>query len=309
MLCLSLFLWAIACGPPTLGFRPADATDVPAGVVHDQSAFVARDNTGLYEQSWRPAQTSPRAILIVMHGLKDHSARYADFGVKLALAGWAVHAFDMRGHARSEGERVMVDRFDDYVGDLETFAERVRAREGDKPLFLLGHSMGGAIVALYALEGRRPQPRGIVLSAPALRANVGFLKKTGTKLVSALSPHAGVFNLDLDDFSRDPKVVEACKNDPLVYQGGAPAHTAKELLRALSRIDDEMENMTTPFFVMHGDADKVTDPQGSRDLYAGARATDKTLKIYPGLVHDLLHEPEKDQVMADVTAWMEARAK
>src|SRR5581483_10781141 len=151
--------------------------------------------------------------------------------------------------------------------------------------------------------------RGLVLSAPALRANVGAFKKLGTRLANAFGRHQGLFNLDIDDFSRDPKVVEECKNDPFVYQDGAPVHTAKELLNALGDISDRMEEVTVPFLVMHGAADKVTDPEASQDLAARAGSKDKTIKLYPNLVHDLLHEPEKQMVMGDVEAWLEARAK
>jgi alpha-beta hydrolase superfamily lysophospholipase len=292
-----------------MSFRPAVAAPAIAGVEHTESAFLAKDNTGLYEQAWRPQTGAPKAVLVIMHGLKDHSARYAELATRLVAKNWAVHAFDLRGHAHSEGERVYVESFDDYVDDLEVFTKRVQAQEPGKPIFLLGHSMGGAIVTLYVLEHRTPPLNGIVLSAPALRANVGAFKKVGTKLANALTPHAGVFNLDVDAFSRDPKVVQECKDDPFVYQDGAPAHTAKELLKALGTISDRMEEITVPFLVMHGQADTITDPTASQDLSVRAASKDKTLKLYPNLVHDLLHEPEKATVMSDVEAWLEARTK
>lgn len=147
---------ALGCGgPPTVSFRPAAAATQQTGVEHTESAFLGKEDVGLYEQAWRPAQGTPKAILIVHHGLKDHSARYGEFATRMVQKNWAVHAYDMRGHGHSEVERVWVEHFDDYVDDLETFVRRVRAREGDKPIFLMGHSMGGAIVTLYALESRR----------------------------------------------------------------------------------------------------------------------------------------------------------
>jgi len=239
--------------------------------------------------------------------LKDHSARYSAIGERLARDGFAVHAFDLRGHGRSEGIRVWVDSFDDYLDDLDVFMARVRESEPGRPVLLFGHSMGGAIATLYAMT-RKPEVQGLALSGAALAADVSGATIGGTKLVAALSPNAQVFQLDLHLFSRDPAVVSAGLADPLVYQPAAPARTARELLRALDRIETHMEDLTVPLLAMHGEGDKVTPPDGSKELVRRARSTDKTLKIYPALYHDLLHEPEKDQVTADLVKWLSDHA-
>jgi alpha-beta hydrolase superfamily lysophospholipase len=166
--------------------------------------------------------------------------------------------------------------------------------------------MGGAITTLYAID-KKPALRGLLLSGAALKVDVSGFKVFATKVIAGLAPGSGVFQLDVDDFSRDPKVVAATKADPLVYQDAASAHTAKELVNAIDRIQDKMEAVTVPLLIMHGGADQVTPPQGSRDLQARAHTTDKTLQIYPGLYHDLLHEPEKDRVEADVVKWVTDR--
>lgn len=294
-----------ACTPPTEDVRlPAPDAGTPA-LRHRTGTFAGVGGVTLFEQSWSPAGPS-KAVLVVQHGLKDHGGRYADLAAFLAKDGFATYAYDLRGHGRSAGERVDVERFDDYVSDLATYVEKVRAGEPNKPLFVLGHSMGGAIVTLYALD-RHPAISGVVLSAPALAQDAPAVKVGATHAIAALSPRAGVFNLDLDDFSRDPRVVADGKSDPLVYQGGAPAETAVELLGAIDRIQHRMEEMTYPVLDLHGTKDHVTVPQGSRDLIARARSTDKTLKLYDGLVHDLLHEPERAQVMADIQGWLDAR--
>jgi alpha-beta hydrolase superfamily lysophospholipase len=127
----------------------------------------------------------------------------------------------------------------------------------------------------------------------------------GTKLVAALSPRAGVFQLDLDDFSRDPASVWWTRVDPLVYQEPGPARTAKEVLGAIDRIQEHMEDVRGPLLILHGGADKVTPPHGSRELFRRSRAPDKTLRIYDGLYHDLLHEPARDQVARDILDWLE----
>jgi alpha-beta hydrolase superfamily lysophospholipase len=294
--------------PPVEPLRPAPpaAKGAPSDVVHETGAFEGDGGVLLFEQRWLPRAEAPRAALVIVHGLKDHSARYADFAARMARKGVAVHAYDLRGHARSEGPRVWVDAFEQHVEDLALFLARVRRRAPDRPLFLFGHSMGGAIATLCALE-RRVELGGLVLSAPALVANVWAGTRGVTRLVAALSPGAGVFQLDLEDFSRDPKVVAEGLVDPLVYQEGAAARTAVELLDALERIGERMEELETPFLALHGTRDVVTDPDGSRALHERARAGDKTLELLDGLAHDLLHEPEKERVAAAIEAWVLAR--
>jgi alpha-beta hydrolase superfamily lysophospholipase len=282
---------------------PETPVQAPAGVVHKDGSFEGVRGTQLYEQSWRPAAPYPRATVVVVHGLKDHSANYRALAEKLAQQGFAVHAFDLRGHGRSEGIRVWAESFDDYLGDLDIFMKKLHAEEPGRPALLFGHSMGGAIATLYTIT-RHPDLKGLALSGAALEAGVPAAVAGGTKLVAALSPGAGVFQLDLHQFSRDPAVVSAGLADPLVYQGAAGARTAKELLGAIAEIQDHMEDVTVPLLVMHGGADTVTPPEGSKALVSRARSTDKTLKIYPALAHDLLHEPEKDQVMADLVKWL-----
>jgi acylglycerol lipase len=286
--------------PPATPVRlPTAPLDAPRDVEHTDGTFTGVGGVQLYEQAWVP-RSPPRAVVVLVHGLKDHSTRYRAVAERLAAEGFAVHAFDLRGHGRSEGIRVWVDPFDDYLGDLEIFLARVHEREPGRPTFLFGHSMGGAIVTLYTIT-RHPDIAGLVLSGAALQTDVG---SGGPKFVAALSPAAGVFNLDLKQFSRDPAVVSEGLADPLVYQGGAPARTAVGLLDAIGRIQAHMEDVTVPLLAMHGEADKITPPAGSKQLVDRAGSKDKALKIYPGLYHDLLHEPERQQVTNDLVKWL-----
>jgi alpha-beta hydrolase superfamily lysophospholipase len=278
---------------------PEQPLAAPADVEHKDGTFEGVHGTKLYEQSWRP-KGEPKAVVVIVHGLKDHSTRYKSLAERLAQQGFAVHAFDLRGHGRSEGVRVWVDEFDDYVGDLDMFVHRAQQAENGKPVLLFGHSMGGAIVTLYSIT-KKPKVEGIVLSAAALDTDVSA---GGPKFVAALAPAAGVFNLDLKKFSRDPAVVSEGSADPLVYQGSAAARTAVELLGAIGRIQEHMGELSVPVLALHGEADTVTPPSGSKQLIERAQSKDKTLKLYPNLVHDLIHEPEKEQVIGDVVKWM-----
>ncbi|MCA1828381.1 MAG: alpha/beta hydrolase, partial [Myxococcales bacterium] len=276
------------------------------GVEHDEGAFTGALGLKLYEQWWRPASREPRAVLVIVHGLKDHSARYAEFADRLAQHGYEVRAFDLRGHGSSEGRRAYVSDFDEYPTDLETFVQRVR-RPG-KPLFVLGHSMGGAIVTDWILT-RKPLVSGIILSGAALRVDASGFKIAITRFLGTVLPRLAVFSLDVDKFSRDPRFVAQCKGDPLVDHGNGPARTAAQLVGAIEFIREHMEEVTVPLLALHGGADAITPPQGSRDLVERAHSSDKTLRIYDGLYHDLLHEPEKQQVMSDIAAWVDERSR
>lgn len=302
-----LALLGVACSPPYLPLRSGDVVASAAGPVeHAEGSFEGAGGVHLYEQWWRPRET-PRATFVIVHGLKDHGSRYGELAERLVARGLAVYALDLRGHAHSEGVRVDVESFGDYVADLGIFVRQVRAREQDRPVFLLGHSMGGAIVASYLVE-EKPALRGVIFHAAALRLDVSGVSIAGTKAMAAIAPRARLFQLDLDDFSRDPAVVQAAKDDPLVYQPGAPVRTARELINATDRTGDRFEEISAPLLILHGSADKLTAPRGSEELNRRAGSKDKTLKIYPQLAHDLVHEPEKETVLHDLIDWVDARA-
>jgi alpha-beta hydrolase superfamily lysophospholipase len=274
-----------------------------AGVTHASGTWT-RGDMRFFEQSWRPAG-EPKAVVVIMHGLKDHSSRYAELATTLVARGYAVHAFDLRGHGYSEGRRVYIDNFSEYVDDLDAFVARVRLP--GKPLFVFGHSMGGAIVTTWLLD-KKPDVRGIILSGAALRPTpdvTPFLIRA-TKSLGRQNPRLAVFGLPNKNFSRDPKVVDAIDKDPCVYQSKAPARTAAQLVMTLERNGDRMEAFAAPLLALHGGKDIITNPDGTRELVRRASSTDKTLKIYDGFFHDLLHEPDHGQVIIDIATWLDA---
>jgi alpha-beta hydrolase superfamily lysophospholipase len=246
-----------------------------------------------------------RAVLVVMHGLEDHSGRYSGLAERLTAAGYAVYAFDLRGHGRSSGRRVQVDSFDQYTSDLAAFIELVRTHEPGRPVFLFGHSMGGAIATLTTIE-KRPELAGLILSGAALRLDVWPMTAALTRHSGSLLPRLPFFRLNEDDFSSDPAVVADMKKDPLVYHGGAPVGTAAELIGATARIWAGVDRLTLPILALHGTRDRLTSPAGSRELVARVPSTDATLRIYDGFMHDLLHEPDGQRVAADIQAWLDA---
>lgn len=298
---LSVALFGCASGKYVSGLR----TPVTNQPNHYEGHITGVGGLSLLEQSWLPESKNTKAIVIIVHGLKDHSSRYADAAIKLSQNDYAVYAYDHRGHGDSEGQRVWVDSFDDYVADLETYYDYVKAKAPDKPIYLFGHSMGGAIVTTFALQQRR-QLAGIILSAPALKVtdDVGAFLIGSTKVIGTIMPTLAVFELKDEKFSRDPEVVNAMKNDPLVIQGNGPAKTAKELLKAIAYINEHMHELNVPFICLHGKKDVITNPEGSKELYQKAVAKDRAIKLYADTYHDLLHEPNKDVILKDIINWL-----
>ena len=297
-----------ACAPPTLTARPVGPIAATPGetFMDETRVFTAPDGAQLFEQSWHP--TGPvRAVLVIHHGLKDHSTRYGDFAQRLTARGFAVYAYDMRGHGHSSGMRAALDRFDDLTGDLGRFMDRVRQREAGRPVFLLGHSVGGAVVTLFTLE-RRPELAGLIVLAPALRVDRSPLEAAATPLAAALLPNFGAVDTPDEEFSRSPEVVAEMGADPLVWHPAGPARTAAALVAALERIWALADTLDVPVLGVHGTVDRLTDPRGTAELIRRARHRDHTLVLYRGLRHDLIHEPEREQVIDDLVRWLDERA-
>ena len=272
---------------------------------HHEDYFTAGDGLRLFEQSWLPAG-EPLASIVVVHGINEHSGRYAKLAGDLNARGYAVYTMDLRGHGRSDGDRALIRTFDQYLDDVELLVGRVSARQAGKPIFLLGHSMGGTIVALLGIT-RQPHVRGLILSAPAvvIAGGVFPVLRRLASFASAVWPTLRLVRMGCRFISRDPAVVEAFRNDPLVFHGRFPVRTGAEILQAAKRLQTTAHRLTLPLLVLHGTGDFVTDPQGSRLLVARAGSADKTLRLYVGLYHEVFSEPERRQVLADVVAWLD----
>jgi len=274
------------------------------GVLVSESTFTGADGWVHFERAWRP-KTDARGVLVVVHGLKDHSARYGDFAIGLAKRGFSVRSYDHRGHGRSDGKSQRVDDFEDFVTDLDAFVKRGKEAEPNAPVFVLGHSMGGAIATGYALD-HQDEIAGLVLSAPALATDAGGGAKFGAHFASALFPGAGVAKLPIEKFSRAPSVLAAAKSDPLVDLSEVPARTIAGLLDMMDHIEENRARFKLPVLGMHGAIDEITLPAGTREFIGGVASKDKTLWTCPKLVHDLLHEPEGAEMADGVARWLEA---
>jgi alpha-beta hydrolase superfamily lysophospholipase len=261
----------------------------------------------IYYQAWLP-ETAAKAVLLLVHGLAEHGGRYASVVGHFVPRGYAVYAIDHVGHGKSEGQRVFVERFRDFLDPLARLHDLIRARHPDVPVFMVGHSLGGLIGATYLLE-RQDDFRGAVLSGPAVKVpdNLSPLVIMIGRAFSALLPRLGIVALAHDGVSRDPAVVEAYVNDPLVHTGRITARLGAEMLDAMGRIGSEAHRIRLPLLVLQGGADKLVDPDGARMLHDRAGSADKTLRTYEGLYHEVYNEPEREAVLAEVEAWLDQR--
>jgi alpha-beta hydrolase superfamily lysophospholipase len=269
--------------------------------------FAGAAGMDIYYHYWEP-DARPRALILLVHGAGEHCARYEHFARYLTDHGYVVAALDHPGHGRSTGTPGHVERFDDYMETLHSFHQQVVADFTGVPQILLGHSMGGLISSLYLLRQQQDFV-GCILSGPAIKTDIepGVLQMYLIRFLSAVLPRAGVLQLDATGVSRDPAEVEKYVNDPLVFHGKMSARKVSELFKAMHHIQANAEKITLPMLLLHGGEDAMAAAEGSRFLYSRISSTDKTLKIYPGLYHEIFNEPEQEQVFADVLAWCNER--
>jgi len=243
--------------------------------------------------------------VVIAHGVSEHADRYSHVAGRLVGDGYAVYALDHRGHGRSGGKRAVIDRVDNAVADLDTLIGMARSEHPGLKLFLLGHSMGGGIALEYAIR-HQERLEGLVLSAPAasLDAASRFELAVG-RVLSAIAPGAGVFPVDSSTISRDPDVVRAYDEDPLVFHKRLPARTVAELAGVIQTFPERAPSLGLPVLVMVGTGDKLVPPDAGRMVHARAGSPDKRLIEYDGLYHEILNEPEQDRVIDDLVAWLD----
>lgn len=275
---------------------------------HGTSTFLTSDGLTLWRQ-WCLPEGSPRAVIMLLHGLGEHSGRYSHVATALADAGYGVHAVDHRGHGRSEGPRAYVRRYGDFMGDVATFRTLVEADHPGVPLVVLGHSMGGNLAVGHVLDHQQGVA-GLALSGPALApgASLKPVMIKAAKLLARIAPKLRPDGLDAEAISRDPAVVARYRNDRLVYTGKLSAGVAGALLEAMERFPPRYPELTLPILLMHGTADALADVGGSRQLEAGAVNATVTSHYYEGLYHEIFNEPEQAHVIGDLISWLDSVA-
>lgn len=271
-------------------------------------SFRTAQGPTLFTRTYLPDGVA-RAAVIVAHGYAEHSGRYEALTGRLVAEGYAVYALDHRGHGQSGGKRASVRVFREYVDDLVRFIDRVRETRPNPPRFLFGHSMGG-LVALQLVLEHPEKVEGLAVTGALVQnaVTVPPLLERAAALVSNLAPDLPVQELRAEDVSRDPAVVQAYQDDPLIYHGKVRARLGLELLRAGPYVLGRAHHIELPILIQHGTADKIAAVSGVEALYRELGGEDKALELYDGAYHEILNDYGKEQVTSDLVTWFNARA-
>jgi acylglycerol lipase len=274
-------------------------------VVSGEGRFKSVGDLNIFFRSWRPSGR-PRAVVVVVPGFNAHSGYYSWTAEQFVADGLAVYALDLRGRGKSDGERFYVQKLGDYVSDVANVVTVAKSREPGLPVFLLGHSAGGVVACLFTID-HQAELAGLICESFAHQVPAPDFALAVFKGLSHLAPHAHLLHLKNEDFSRDPRAVEAMNADPLIAHETQPTQTLAEMVRADERLKKEFPLIRLPVLILHGTADKATKPSGSQLFYDTAGSKDKTLKLYDGHFHDLLNDLDKQVVLADIRRWIDAR--
>jgi alpha-beta hydrolase superfamily lysophospholipase len=275
-------------------------------VKHQENQFPGCDGIPLYCQAWLPAGPRSRAVIVNLHGLGDHSGLYPNLANYFPARGIALYAYDMRGNGRSPGQRAYIRNWQEYRDDLHRFVARVAEWEKDAPLFLLGNSLGGLVVLDYALD-HSAGLAGVIAAAPPLgRLGVPRLLMALGRMMSRVWPRFSLeVGMDLDGLARDPSVKEMILADPLFHRRGT-ARLSTEVTAAVERVQQRADDLSVPLLLLHGSADRMVPPEGSRSFFAKVRYPDREFREYPGAYHALFADLDCGAILQDLERWIEA---
>ncbi len=277
-------------------------------ITHQSNTSLSTAGGNLFEQAWLPPQ--PKANIVLVHGLGEYAGRYAHVAAALNQQGLAVYAYDHLGHGKSDGAQAYIPSMEILRDDLVQFIEKVSKVSPDLPLFAIGHSMGGCVLA-YSLVTRTLPLQGVIMSAAALKPGDDispFLVKISSVL-GALLPKLPTVKLDPTAISRDEEVVKNYETDPLIFHGKLPARTGAQMIKAMKTIMQKAATIHLPILVLHGTSDRLTNVEGSKEFFASISSKDKQLKLYENLYHEIMNEPEKDTVITDINTWLAKQLK
>ncbi|MFN2145452.1 MAG: lysophospholipase [Anaerolineales bacterium] len=273
---------------------------------HTENKFTIEGLGELYYQGWLP-DGDVKAVLFIAHGLAEHGGRYINLVNQVVPLGFAVYAMDQYGHGRSDGERVYINRFEDYIHPLKTFLDMVAEWHPGKKVFLMGHSMGGLIAAVYLLD-HQEDFAGAIISAPLTKipSNINAFSRIVVQILANVIPKARLVGVDSSGISRDPDEVARYVNDPLVYTGNSTTKLGAETLRAMEKVTAGRAKISLPILIVQGGADPLVDLSGAQELYDAISSEDKTLKYYDGYYHEMINDIGKEVVLEDLCQWLEA---
>ncbi len=258
-------------------------------VTTTEGSFQGASGVTIFRRAWLP-EGQPRGVMVLVHGMSEHSGRYDHVGRFLASRGLAVHSLDHRGHGRSGGETGTVENFAFFLDDLSTFVSMVRRESPRGPLVLLGHSMGGLIVAAYLLE-RKPSPDLVVLSSPAI---VPIMEAGGRRV-------------DATRLSRDPEAQRAYMEDPLVLRERVKEELSYRLAEGVMLLVGRADEIGQPILLIHGTHDRLCSAEGAEIWVRASSSPDITVQLYEEGRHEMFNDINRDEVLANLWRWLDTR--
>jgi len=265
------------------------------------------DKLSLFTREW--TVDNALANVYVVHGIAEHSGRYNEIAQFFNSKSCNVLSFDLRGHGKSEGDRMYISDFKLLAEDMGTWMSHVY--DSSKPAFIFAHSLGALVSSYYLLlkKPQLPSLKGIMFTGPGLMISkdlAPILQKLAP-IIGNLLPRMRTVGLDGAYISKDPEVVRAYQKDPLVYHKKSHAKTGWEVMKAMKWVQSMAEEFSYPLYLAHGTVDKLSELEGSKLFFGNISSQDKTLKIYEGLYHELFNEPERDVFYKDLEAWLTPR--
>lgn len=265
------------------------------------ATFPSHNGQTIFYRSWQI--TSPKASIVLVHGLNSHGGYYQSFAEQLNNTGFEVYAIDLVGRGNSDGERYYIPDFHAVVDDIDKLVNIAKSANPSLPVFLLGHSAGGVFASVYATKYQH-KLKGLISESFAFQVPAPDFALATLKFLANFIPHTTVVQLKNEDFSRDKMVVDKMNNDPLLANEKQPTKTMQQLVLAAAYLKKEMPNIKLPLLILHGTKDKATKPSESQYYYDNAASQDKTLKLYQGHYHDLLNDLDKEVVVTDILNWL-----
>ena len=269
------------------------------------STFINRKGQHIFYRNWVPAG-KPKGIVLIVHGLNSHSGYYQEFAAQLKENGFEVYAIDLAGRGRSEGERYYIADYHDVFADIDLLMNIASSTCPSKPIFLFGHSAGGVFASAYAVQNQF-KLQGLISESFAFQIPAPGFALAAMKFLARIIPHTRLVKLNNEDFSRDKSLVFKMDKDPLLENEKQPAKTMQQLLLAGEYLKKEMQVIKLPLLILHGTADKATEPAGSEYFMEHASSGDKQLKLYEGHYHDLLNDKLNGIVIRDILHWLNER--
>lgn len=277
---------------------------------HSTQTLTAPDGVALFAQAWQP-ETPPRGVILLAHGVGEHSDRYQHVAAHLVARGYAVYTLDHRGHGRSGGERVAIRRLDEYASDLRLVFDQMKTVHPDAPRFVYGHSMGSIVALLFALR-HQSELDGIIITGTALRLPISLpsaLYRPAAWLARIVGSATLIPAIDLAGLSRDPEVIAAYQADPMIHSGRMRLDWSIAMATAAQEVERRLPELRLPLLALHGSNDTITMPAGADVVRQRAGSDDLTVRVYPGLRHEIHNEPEQAQVLDDIAAWLDAHTE